>query len=188
MTRAPSRHGKPRSAAKRLIDRLVDARRRTLPALVLVAALLAAAGFAAHQWLAEPPARQSAESAKPKRGNGADSVPTLSVSDLLAEDGEDPDADPYAEERLREAAPEHLESVSWSGDFLRVYTDLDEGDTEHPAARKLCEEALGYLKDTYSDTFEDEDPVVFVHARRSGNGHVVLVNSVTGRCRSVETR
>ncbi len=156
---------------------------------VLVVALLAVGGFAAHRYLGEGSSRQAAESSKPpKRGPAGDPVPTLAVTDLLAEDGQDPDSDPYAEEHLREESPEHLESVRWSGDFLRVYTDLDEGDTGHPAARGLCEAALDYLKATYSDTFKDDDPVVFVHARRSGNGHVVLVNSVTGPCRPVETR
>ncbi|MEO3784620.1 hypothetical protein ABGB12_14890 [Actinocorallia sp. B10E7] len=185
MTRAPSRHGKPRSAAKRLLDRLVDARRKTLPVLVLAAVVLAAAGFAVYQRPGESTAG-SVGDRKPSAKRSA--VPTLAVTDLLSEGDGDPDADPHAEARLREEAPEHLESVRWSGDFLRVYTDLDEGDTRHPAARELCETAVEYLKDTYSETYEDDDPVVFVHARRSGNGHVVLVNSVTGPCRSVETR
>jgi hypothetical protein len=184
VTRAPSRHGKPRSAAKRLLDRLVDARRRTLPALVLAAVVLAVAVFAAYRWAGDGSAESAGERKPSARGSA---VPTLAVSDLLSEEG-DPEADPHAEARLREKAPEHLESVRWSGDFLRVYTDLDEGDIEHPAARELCEIAVRYLKDTYTDTYEDDDPVVFVHAERSGNGHVVLVNSVTGPCRPVETR
>jgi hypothetical protein len=69
-------------------------------------------------------------------------------------------------------AGEHAKDVRWSGDYLRIYTDLSPYDDNSPAAVSLCESASSYL----TDQLGRDQPIVFVHAEESGNGHVVLAN------------
>lgn len=74
--------------------------------------------------------------------------------------------------RYNPSAARHAKDVRWSGDYLRVYTDLPAYDDNSPAAVTLCENATSYL----TDQLGRDRPVVFVHAEESGNGHVVLAN------------
>ncbi|GAB3677271.1 hypothetical protein GCM10027589_47470 [Actinocorallia lasiicapitis] len=180
-----SRHGKPRSAFERGLDRLMDSpsRRYTasvLAGMVCVGVLLAVVfGVFGGQNGAGP----AAGSGKKRAEAAAVTAPaTPTPSDDLAAALDDSDEAITA--HLKEKSPKHFREARWSGDFLRVYTDLDEGDTEHPDAKKLCDEAVAYLR----QGDENAEPVVFVHAKKSGNGHVVLVNNTGGKCHSVETR
>jgi hypothetical protein len=80
----------------------------------------------------------------------------------------------YLRQRGRRAA-RHAENVRWSGEFLRVYTDLSEYDDNSKAAVELCRVASSYL----ADQLGKSRPVVFVHAAESDNGHVVLANKLS---------
>jgi hypothetical protein len=88
--------------------------------------------------------------------------------------GGDSDALTYLRQRGSRAA-RHAENVRWSGEFLRVYTDLSEYDDNSRAAVELCHAASAYL----ADRLGKARPVVFVHAAESGNGHVVLANKLS---------
>jgi hypothetical protein len=91
----------------------------------------------------------------------------------------------YKEKDPRDKVVKHVDEVRWSGRYLRVYTDLKEGDTRSRVALDLCEWTSEYLADRHRDS----DPVVFVHAKRNDNGNVVLVNKLSADdpCKSVET-
>jgi hypothetical protein len=80
----------------------------------------------------------------------------------------------------------HVKTVVESGDFLRVYTDLPEDDTNSGPAISLCEWTSEYLADLRGS----KDPVVFVHAKESDNGSVVLANKQNAKddCEVGETR
>lgn len=75
------------------------------------------------------------------------------------------------------AAARHAKEARWSGEYLRVYTDLDEFDDNSKAAVQLCRTASSYL----SQALGKAEPVVFIHAKESGNGHVVLANKLNAR-------
>jgi hypothetical protein len=102
----------------------------------------------------------------------------------------DPDEDPgaiayYKAKDPRDEVVKHVDDVRWSGRYLRVYTDLKESDTHSPVALALCRWTSEYLTEQRGD----DDPVVFVHAKKNDNGNVVLVNKLSAKdsCKSVET-
>ncbi|HEX2316486.1 MAG TPA: hypothetical protein VHJ17_22275 [Thermomonospora sp.] len=103
----------------------------------------------------------------------------------------DPDEVPDAVAYYRVKDPartvaRHVRDVRRSGSFLRVYTDLREGDENSRPALSLCEWTAEFLR--HHDG--EGDPVVFVHAEENGNGHVVLANkqSAVDDCRVGVTR
>jgi hypothetical protein len=147
----------------------------------------AVAGAAAS---ARPPAR-SAPPATPGPGGGA--APAASGPAEPAGTGSDAGSDvaPQALSFLKEKDPDesiakHVREVVQSGDFLRVYTDLTEGQENSDQAISLCEWTTEYLKDQRGE----RAPVVFVHAKTSGNGNVVLANKQGDKddCEVGETR
>jgi hypothetical protein len=71
----------------------------------------------------------------------------------------------------------HVKEVVQSGSFLRVYTDLPEGDENSRSAISLCEWTAEFLEHLH----DERDPIVFVHAKRSGNGNVVLANKQSAK-------
>lgn len=71
----------------------------------------------------------------------------------------------------------HVKDVVQSGSFLRVYTDLPEGDENSRSAISLCEWTAEFLEHLH----DERDPIVFVHAKRSGNGNVVLANKQSAK-------
>lgn len=103
----------------------------------------------------------------------------------------DADEDPQAVGYLRQKDPEdkvvkHVQDVRNSGSYLRIYTDLPEDDENSKSAISLCEWAIDYLKTARGES----DPRVFVHAKKSDNGNVVLANkdSAKDNCRVGATR
>ncbi|MGH3389901.1 MAG: hypothetical protein ACRDOO_13610 [Actinomadura sp.] len=76
-----------------------------------------------------------------------------------------------------DAVTRHVRNVVQSGSFLRVYTDLPEADENSRPAISLCEWTAEFLESLRGD----RDPIVFVHAKRSGNGHVVLANKQSAK-------
>ena len=91
----------------------------------------------------------------------------------------------YREKDPRDKVTKHVKEVRWSGPYLRVYTDLAEKDAGSKVALDLCKWTSEYLADRRGD----QNPVVFVHAKKSDNGNVVLVSKLSAEdaCRSVET-
>lgn len=192
MTRTTYRHGKPPSRLARKIDRMLEG---VAPARLFVMAwgaasigltVLALVGFGFFT-------SGSGSTPKPHRSAAAKASadPSTAPSAATVESAGDPDADPGALAFLKAKDPgsadlKHLRDVQWSGDFVRVYTDLKEEDTGSPAALKFCQWTVEYLE----QNFKDQKPVVFVHAKKSANGYVVLVNNTDSKkkCRSVETR
>jgi hypothetical protein len=85
-----------------------------------------------------------------------------------------------------EKVTRHVKTVVQSGDFLRVYTDLPEGDTNSEPAISLCKWTSEYLTELRGS----KDPVVFVHAEKSDNGNVVLANKQNAKddCQVGQTR
>jgi hypothetical protein len=79
----------------------------------------------------------------------------------------------------------YVKDVQRTGDFLRVYTDLEEGDENSKPAVSLCEWTTEFLKNG-----GDDKPRVFVHGKSSGNGSVVLANKQSDEddCEVGETR
>lgn len=138
-----------------------------------------------------PAGPRAAAAAPPTPVATAQATPVATVRADAVTAATDGDADPgaiafYREKDLRNEVVKHVDEVRWSGRYLRVYTDLKEGDTHSRVAIELCRWTSEYLTDRRGD----RDPVVFVHARRNDNGNVVLVNKLSGkdRCKSVETR
>lgn len=76
--------------------------------------------------------------------------------------------------RADPSAARHAKDVRWSGEYLRVYTDLPEYDDNSRTAVELCQAASSYL----ARQLGKAEPIVFVHAEESGNGHVVLANKL----------
>jgi hypothetical protein len=189
VTRATYRHGKPPSQLARKIDRMLVG---VAPARLFVMAWgiasigLTAIALVGFGFFKSEPAKAS----KPQKPAAAKVAAPAAPSAASVESAENPDADPGALAFLKAKDPgsadlKHLRDVKWSGDFLRVYTDLKEYDTDSPAALKFCQWSVEYLE----QNFKDQEPVVFVHAKKGGNGHVVLVNNAGAKkCRSVETR
>lgn len=176
-----------------MVDAALSARnrRRTVAAGtgVLAAGLLVVAGGAAvllpdGETGSKPGAHAAVRSGSPSP------AASTAVAPSVAGDG-DPDAMPEVAAYFQVKDPggetvRHVTDVRRSGAFLRVYTDLDEGDENTDAAITLCEWAAEYL-----ERYDGEgEPIVFVHAEESGNGHVVLANkqSADDDCRVGETR
>lgn len=102
----------------------------------------------------------------------------------------DPDEVPEALTYLERKDPDkkitkHVEDVRRSGEFLRVYTDLEEGDENSDPAVSLCEWTTEFLKEG-----GDDEPRVFVHGKSEDNGSVVLANKQNDKddCKVGETR
>jgi hypothetical protein len=76
-----------------------------------------------------------------------------------------------------DAVAKHVKHVVQSGSFLRVYTDLPEGDENSKPAISLCEWTAEFLERLRGE----RDPIVFIHAKRSGNGNVVLANKQSAK-------
>ncbi|MGI5163725.1 hypothetical protein ACQEU3_05150 [Spirillospora sp. CA-253888] len=96
------------------------------------------------------------------------------------------DALPYLEGKDKDRkATGHVKEIRRSGDFVRIYTDLEEGDENSEPAVSLCEWTTQFLRDG-----GDEAPRVFVHGRSEGNGSVVLANKQSDKddCEVGETR
>jgi hypothetical protein len=113
--------------------------------------------------------------------------PAAAAAEIDGDTDEEPAAVDYFKEKdSGRKVVKHVDEVRWSGRFLRVYTDLDEGDTHSKAALDLCKWTSEYL----SERRGVRNSVVFVHARKTGNGNVVLVSKVSAKsaCKSVETR
>jgi hypothetical protein len=193
VTRATYRHGKPPSRLARKIDRMLEG---VAPARLFVMAwgvasigltVLALVGFGFFKSDSGSTAKAHRPAAT-KVALSASAAPSAATVDSA--EGADPDVDPGALAFLKAKDPgsadlKHLKDVKWSGDFVRVYTDLKEEDTDSPAALKFCQWTVEYLE----QNFKDQKPVVFVHAKKSDNGYVVLVNNAGAKkCRSVETR
>lgn len=124
-----------------------------------------------------------------KAGAGAAAVHPSPAGETLV--STDPDEDLQAVAYFRQQDPDdeivkHVEEVRESGAFLRVYTDLKEDEENSKPAISLCEWATDYLRDHRSD----RAPIVFIHAKESDNGHVVLANRDSDKdsCRVGETR
>ncbi|WP_222721077.1 hypothetical protein, partial [Actinomadura sp. HBU206391] len=116
---------------------------------------------------------------------------SASPSATASDSDSDSDMAPQAMSFLREKDPDekitgHIKELVQSGDFLRVYTDLPEGDENSKSAISLCEWTTEYLKDLRGE----KAPVVFVHAKASDNGNVVLANKQGEKddCEVGETR
>jgi type IV secretory pathway TrbL component len=87
------------------------------------------------------------------------------------------DVGPQAVAYLRQKDPAekvagHVQKVVQSGNYLRVYTDLPESDENSQQAISLCEWTAEYLAQQRGS----KDPVVFIHAKKSDNGNVVIAN------------
>jgi hypothetical protein len=133
-------------------------------------------------------AAKSAAAARSARQRAAPVAPLATAPGAAAGDA---DADPgaiayYKEKEPQNKVAKHVDEVRWSGRYLRVYTDLKEGDTHSRVALDLCKWTSEYLTDRRGD----RDPVVFVHAKKNDNGNVVLVNKLSAKdpCKSVETQ
>lgn len=103
--------------------------------------------------------------------------PPAAASPMAEKVAGDPDDVPDAMTFFKEKDPEekvakHVRDVRRSGSFLRVYTDLPEGDENSAPAISLCEWTAEYLKRHAGDG----QPIVFVHAKENDNGSVVLAN------------
>jgi hypothetical protein len=188
VTRATYRHGKPPSRLARKIDQMLVG---VAPARLFVMAWgLASIGLTAIALVAFGFFNSDSGSAPKPQKPAATKVALAAPSAATVESADNPDADPGALAFLKAKDPgsadmKHFRDVKWSGDFLRVYTDLNEEDTDSPAALKFCQWTVEYLE----QNFKDQKPVVFVHAKKSDNGYVVLVNNAGAKkCRSVETR
>ncbi|WP_155884930.1 hypothetical protein [Actinomadura flavalba] len=96
---------------------------------------------------------------------------------------DDARAEALAYFRLRDHegdAVRHVTDVWQSGDYLRVYTDLGEGDVNARPALRLCGWAARFLTDGGEET-----PRVFVHGHSRDDGAIVLANrrTATDDCR-----
>ncbi|MBW8482370.1 hypothetical protein [Actinomadura parmotrematis] len=159
-----------------------DARRRFFlagagVATAVLLGTLATAGLAAGG--GDRPAREAARS-------GAAAPPL--VEQRAAAVGPDDVPDALAFLRAQDAGGatvRHVTAVRRSGDFLRVYTDLGEGDENSRPAVALCEWTVRYLAGD-----GDAAPRVFVHGRSGDNGSVVLANKqgAGDDCKVDETR
>ncbi|MFC5748781.1 hypothetical protein [Actinomadura rugatobispora] len=200
MTNAPPRHGRGKHAKppseisvrwKRLITSSLkgSGRRRlvaagTGTATVALVAVAAAAGFAATGdgekspqaavagQRAKPAASGSPEATDPAHNGGA---PDETADVLPYLQTKDPD----------KKVSKYVKDVQRTGDFLRVYTDLKEGDENSKPAVSLCEWTTEFLRGG-----GDEEPRVFIHGKSEGNGSIVLANKQSDKddCEVGETR
>jgi hypothetical protein len=122
---------------------------------------------------AKVPTAAVAGMAAPPRPAAADAAPSGAVDVDVA-----PQAVTFFKEKdPGDAVAKHVKQVVQSGSFLRVYTDLPEDDENSRPAISLCEWTAEFLEELRGE----RDPVVFVHARRSGNGNVVLANKQSAK-------
>jgi hypothetical protein len=153
---------------------------------LVAVAVVVFAGGARHS--ASPAAsKAAASSAARPRPAGSQGVTASPAAAAPADPDGDPDAIAYFREKdPKDKVVRHVDKVRWSGRYLRVYTDLGEADTHSRVAIDLCQWTSEYLTDRRGD----DDPVVFVHAKRNDNGNVVLVNRLSAKdqCKSVETQ
>jgi hypothetical protein len=182
--RRPGRHEKPsaeRDAALRraVVDgRVAVAVLSGVTGVLTVVVVAIATGGSAERTTGRAAAVQ-ATSASPH-------ATTSPHEDATGDAEDEPGAVAYLHERdKQDTVVKHVKDVRWSGRYLRVYTDLKEVDTDSKVALDLCEWTSEYLADRQGD----RNPVVFVHAKRNGNGNVVLVNKLSAKdaCKSVET-
>ncbi|GLZ12486.1 hypothetical protein Acsp04_27210 [Actinomadura sp. NBRC 104425] len=215
MTKAPPKHARGRHAKPpselavrwdRMVKGLGESGRRKLRAagagtasLVLMGVAAAVVMSAAGGGDEAPRAAAAAEHGTGGRGTSsartsgasasASASPTGSAAASAATSG-DPDEVPEALTYLESKDPDkkitkHVEDVRRSGDFLRVYTDLEEGDENSDPAVSLCEWTTEFLKEG-----GDDEPRVFVHGKSEDNGSVVLANKQNDKddCKVGETR
>ena len=202
MTNAPpkharGRHAKPPSELTARLDRMIkgalgDPGRRKLVVACAGTASLALLGVAAVAGMtatgsggSSPRATVAAEHRTSGVKGGA--TPSAKAS---ADGDADPDEVPEALPYLRQKDPDqkitkHVEDVRRSGTFLRVYTDLKEGDENSRPAVSLCEWTTQFLQ-----AEGDDEPRVFVHGESDDNGSVVLANKQSDKddCEVGETR
>ena len=72
------------------------------------------------------------------------------------------------------ARARHVGQVVWTGEMLRVYTDLPASEADSRTAVALCETAVAYAE------AQNRIPAVFVHANRAA-GYPVLANKMDTR-------
>ncbi|SRR6266545_6688584 len=181
----PARDGAAAERARSIGDRLTIAVAAAAAGLVAVSVVVFAGG---PKRPASTDASRAASKAAASRARSA--APRAATASAAGAAHGDSDADPgaiayYKEKDPRDKVVRHVDEVRWSGRYLRVYTDLKEGDTRSHVALDLCKWTSDYLTGRRGD----HDSVVFVHARRNDNGNVVLVNKLSSRdsCKSVET-
>ncbi|MFP3963385.1 hypothetical protein SMC26_13780 [Actinomadura fulvescens] len=200
MTKAPSkhargRHAKPPSEFAVRWDRMVKnvlgepGRRRLIVAGTGTAsvALLGVAGLAGlsaatgdERAPRATAAAQTSKAVKAKPSAGADGAETVADPDEV------PEAIPFFESKDPDKkVAKHVKDVRRSGTFLRVYTDLEEGDENSAPAKSLCEWTTQFLRES-----GDDAPRVFIHGKSEGNGMVVLANKQSDKddCRVDEPR
>ncbi|MFI6515769.1 hypothetical protein ACIBF1_09440 [Spirillospora sp. NPDC050679] len=160
--------------------------RRRLVAAGTGTASVALLAVAAAVGLSATDSRQAprAETASARQ---APNAPAVQQSSAPADDPEGlSDALPYLEGKDEgKKATRHVKEIRRSGDFVRIYTDLEEGDENSEPAVSLCEWTTQFLRDG-----GDEAPRVFVHGKSEGNGSVVLANKQSDKddCEVGETR
>ncbi|MFG2002745.1 hypothetical protein ACGFNU_26655 [Spirillospora sp. NPDC048911] len=199
MTKAPpkharGRHAKPPSEFATRWDRMIKnamgepGRRRLIVIGTGTAsvALLGVAGLAGLSAATGDDRAPRAAIAAQKSKSAA----TASPSDGAETDGADPDEVPDAMPFFESKDPDkkvtkHVKDVRRSGTFLRVYTDLEEGDENSAPAKSLCEWTTQFLRDG-----GETAPRVFVHGKSEDNGMVVLANKQSDKddCGVDETR
>ena len=199
VTNAPSRngrgrHAKPPSEISVRWNRLVESalrgrRRRTLVAVgtgTATAALVAAAAVAG--FAATGDERRSPHAAvAAQRSTTPPASPSATDLTRIAGTADETAAIlPYFHAKDPEKkVTKYVKDVQRTGTFLRVYTDLEEGDENSKPAVSLCEWTTEFLRGE-----GDEEPRVFVHGRSKGNGSVVLANKQSDKddCEVGETR
>ncbi|MBG6090963.1 hypothetical protein [Actinomadura viridis] len=204
MTKAPPRHSRGRHAKppsefsvrwNRLIKgSLGGPRRRRLAvagagtaSLALLAAT-AVAGFSAAGADRSPQAAVAAQKARPSAAASPEPSPGAAAEggDGGGADGDETaDVLPYLQTKDPEKkVSKYVKDVQRTGDFLRVYTDLKEGDENSEPAVSLCEWTTEYLRGGGAK------PRVFIHGTSKGNGSVVLANKQSDKddCEVGETR
>ncbi|WP_433336376.1 hypothetical protein [Spirillospora sp. CA-294931] len=198
MTKPPAphgrgRHAKPPSEFSVRWNRMLGGpgRRRLIvvgtgTASVALIASAAVAGVSAIGGPSERPRSAVAvQASKPSAKHSAAALETQAKVDADDPDAV-PDAVPYLQRKdTGRKVAGHVKDVRRSGDFLRVYTDLEEGDENSEPAVSLCEWTTQFLKDA-----GDSAPRVFIHGKSEGNGEVVLANkqSDDDDCEVGETR
>lgn len=192
---ARGRHAKPPSKAAVAGERVLEAvlaehnRRKVVIAgggtgsalIVALAALLLVPGGTGTAGTAS--AHGSVRTAAPV----AAASPEAASAVPLADSDEDPQAVGYLKQKDPEdKVVKHVKDVRNSGSYLRIYTDLPEEDENSKSAISLCEWAIDYLKTARGES----DPIVFVHAKKTDNGNVVLANkdSAKDNCKVGATR
>ncbi|MFG2089689.1 MULTISPECIES: hypothetical protein [unclassified Spirillospora] len=191
MTKSPARHSRGRHARppsrieirwNRLTASLRESRRRRLAAAATALTVAAALAGAALTLTGGSGAGSRAAIAR----TGAASPAPQETAAAAGDPDEIPDAVPYLETRdPDDEVVKHVTDVRRSGRFVRVYTDLGEGDENSEPALDLCKWTTEFLRDG-----GDDEPRVFVHGTSDGNGSVVLANKQSDKddCEVGETR